>query len=188
MDSDYHVPPDKTSRMREAKKNGIDLHIWSKKEIENYLIVLPAILRLIIKKKPQLSQKLTLIKLEESLNLICESLKDELIDDYASEIGKFFRSKNRIIDFTDNYKELSYEMKNINRVARNHVKQNWNHRISILPGKKLLKELNKWLVSNYSVSFGTIELASALKSEELDPEIKNIIIKIDEVKDLNPAI
>ncbi len=185
LDSDYHIPPDKNSRLKEAKKNGINLHIWNKKEIENYLIVPEAILRVILNKKPTLKGKITLEILNKAINDISESLKDELIDDFASEIGKFFRSTNKIIDFTNNDKELNYETKNMNRVARNHVKQNWNNKLNIIPGKKLLKELNKWLAEDYKINFGTIELSSELRKEEVDKELKTVIVGIDEIKDIN---
>ena len=188
LDSDYHIPPDKDSRLKEAKNNGISLHIWNKKEIENYLIVPQAILRIILKKKPILIDIINLKKLNEVINNICESLKDELIDDFASEIGKFFRKANRIIDFTNNDKELTYEAKNINRVARKHVNNNWNKKLNIVPGKKLLRELNKWLAENHKVSFGTIELSSELQKNEIDNELRIVLINIDKVKDINCKI
>jgi len=184
LDSDYHIPTDKESRLKEAKKNGINLHIWNKKEIENYLIVPSAILRVIIKKKESLKNKITIARLEKVIDEICESLKDELIDDFASEIGKFFRRKNKIIDFTDNNKELKYETKNMNRVARKHVKNNWNQKLNIIPGKKLLKELNKWLAEEHKVNFGTIELSSELRKEEIDTELKIVMNSIENLKEI----
>ncbi|MDA9202370.1 hypothetical protein N9O58_05685 [Flavobacteriaceae bacterium] len=144
----------------------------------------PSKLRVILNKKPTLKSKITLDILNDGINEICESLKDELIDDFASEIGKFFRNTNKIIDFTNNDKELNYETKNINRVASNHVKKNWNKKLNIIPGKKFLKELNKWLVEHYKVNFGKIELSSELRKDEIDKELKTVITSIDEIKDI----
>ncbi len=50
LDSDYHSEIEKNERLEEAKLKGIDLHIWRKKEIENYFIVPVAIERIIIKR------------------------------------------------------------------------------------------------------------------------------------------
>lgn len=184
LDSDYHIPPDKEFRLEEAKKNGINLHIWYKKEIENYLIVPSAILRVILNKKESLKNKITIESLEKVIDEICESLKDELIDDFASEIGKFFRNNNKIIDFTDNNNELNYETKNMNRVARKHVNNNWDHKLNIIPGKTLLKELNKWLAEKHKVNFGTIELSSEIRKEEIDIELKTVISCIENLTEI----
>src|SRR5439155_18436202 len=43
FDSDYHTEEEKIKRLEDAKANEINLHIWSKKEIENYLLVPSAI-------------------------------------------------------------------------------------------------------------------------------------------------
>ena len=51
FDSDFHVEEEKKQRLLDAKSNDINLHIWNKKEIENYLLVPSAICRLIKDKK-----------------------------------------------------------------------------------------------------------------------------------------
>ena len=39
LDSDYHTPQQITARLAQAADAGVDLHIWKRKEIENYLLV-----------------------------------------------------------------------------------------------------------------------------------------------------
>ncbi len=39
FDRDFHTPAQIAMRKNEAQKKGLSLHIWSKKEIENYLLV-----------------------------------------------------------------------------------------------------------------------------------------------------
>jgi len=182
LDSDYHIPPEKEKRYKEANKYGISLHIWKMKEIENYLIIPAAITRLIYRKKPKSKSTLSEELISQQIEAICEDLKSELIDDFASEIGKYYRRDNKIIDFTDNDKELKYETKNINKVARKHVNKHWEDKISIVPGKKLLKELNIWLAEKYKTNIGTNELANEIALNEINSEMRHVIRSIELVK------
>jgi hypothetical protein len=47
FDSDYHTDEEIEERITDAKRLSVELHIWKKKEIENYLLVPSAINRLI---------------------------------------------------------------------------------------------------------------------------------------------
>lgn len=179
LDSDYHIPPETEERIEEANKHKISLHIWSMKEIENYLLVPSAILRLLLQKKPQLSSKVSIQLLCDQIDSIIESYKSEITDDYASEIAKYYRPLNKIIDFTDNGQELKYEVKNINKVARKLVDLRWGNKKVIAPGKTVIKELNKWLSENYKINFGVIELARIMRKNEIPKEMKMVIEQIE---------
>ncbi len=39
LDSDYHTLAEIQFRLEEARKHQVELHIWQKKEIENYLLI-----------------------------------------------------------------------------------------------------------------------------------------------------
>jgi hypothetical protein len=45
FDSDYHTEEQIAERYDEATKRGVELHIWTKKEIENYFLVPNAVFR-----------------------------------------------------------------------------------------------------------------------------------------------
>lgn len=47
LDSDYHTEAEIEERLREARERGVELKIWQRKEIENYLLVPQAISRVI---------------------------------------------------------------------------------------------------------------------------------------------
>ncbi len=184
LDSDYHVPPEIEERMVEAKKQKINLHIWLRKEIENYLLVPEAILRLVLHKKPSLAKKLSLKLIQDKIDSLIESCKDEITDDYASEIAKYYRVNNSLVDFVDSGADLKYEVKNINKIARNLVKSKWENKVELAPGKTIIRELNKWLTNTYKVSFGKVELAGEIRSNEFTAEIIRIIDAIENNKDL----
>jgi energy-coupling factor transporter ATP-binding protein EcfA2 len=178
FDSDFHIPPEQGYRKTEAKKQNINLHIWERKEIENYLIVPSAIYRLINKKR-KLPKSLTVELIEKKINELIEDCKEEIVDDFASEIAKYYRPANILDDFIDGGDQLKYEAKNFNKLARAYVSRRWTNKVSIAPGKRILKELNKWLSSDFKVSFGIIELASELTKQEMPEELKKIIDSIE---------
>ena len=185
LDSDYHLPPDKQNRLSEAKKNDIELHIWNQKELENYLVVPEAILRAVIIKKPEIRDKLILETLVRQIDLICEDMKEEVIQDFAGEIDKYYRKDHTIIDFTNENKELKFELKNSMKVAKKYVESRWGNKIEIVPGKKLLKEINKWLNVNYKVNFSTLQLASTITKAEMPHELIGVFNSIENLDTMN---
>lgn len=184
FDSDYHIPPEKEDRKNEAKKQKINLHIWAKKEIENYLLVPDAIFRLIKRKKPKLAKTVTPETLTNKIDTIIDSYKEEITDDYASEIAKYYRNANTLEDFVGDGDQLKYEAKNFNKLARNYVSSKWANKISIAPGKTIIRELNKWLSEEYKVNFGVVELASEIQKSEMPQELRNVIEAIENNNEL----
>lgn len=52
LDRDYHVPEELQERRDDAQQRGVELHIWSSKEIENYFIVPIVIARVVCARAP----------------------------------------------------------------------------------------------------------------------------------------
>ena len=81
LDSDYHTPGQIAERYEDAKKRHVQLHIWQRKEIENYL-VLPAVISRVVasrisgrKKKTPSSEDV-----EAKVIDIADKLEDEILD------------------------------------------------------------------------------------------------------------
>lgn len=47
LDSDYHSESEISGRYEDARKRGVNLHVWSRKEIENFLLQPLAIRRVL---------------------------------------------------------------------------------------------------------------------------------------------
>lgn len=167
FDSDYHTEEEKVKRLKDAEANEINLHIWCKKEIENYLLIPNAIARHVKSKKKQadLQEK----QITAIINNFCEELKDDVIDNFAIEI------KNR-----DNSKDL----KTINQQARKYINERWqNESWNLVPGKSIAAKLFSWISETYKVSLNKFSLAREITLSEIDPEIIKVITCIENKTD-----
>jgi len=163
LDSDYHSQTEIEDRLNEAKEIGICLHIWTKKEIENYLISPTAMFR-ILKRNSRTSKPLTVRIIENKLEEIAEEMKTEITDKFADEI----QSKNK-----------KWQPSTVNKEARKIVESVWKKKLDIISGKELINKFNNWCNSQYKTSLSINGLARELTHEEIPDEAKKIIKAIE---------
>jgi hypothetical protein len=167
FDSDYHTEEEKSKRLVDAKTNEINLHIWSKKEIENFLLVPEAIVRLIKTKKKQV--ELSPGEIAKVITSFCDDIKDDIIDNYAIEI------RNR---------DTSKDLKTINQLARKYVNERWDEcKWNLVSGKTILAKLFNWINDNYKISLNKFALAREIALREIDSEIIKVITCIENKTD-----
>ena len=164
FDSDYHTEKQKNERLNDAKKLNVQIHIWKKKEIENYLIVPTTILR-IIKEESKRAITITVSDIEEKISQIVKSNEEEILHNFATEL----QCEDRKLSIPTVMKE-----------AKKYIDKLEN-RIS---GKTLISEINKWTHENFKVTLNPIKLANRIESNEIDNEIKNVITSIEKYSDL----
>ena len=173
LDSDYHTPEAISARYGEAARVGVFLHIWQRKEIENYLLVPGAIMRVILAKSRKKNiDGLTEERVQLRLEKIAESQKDEAFDAIAQETLSENRAKGS---------------KFANEIARKRIDTAWassEGRLSAISGKFLLSKLSEWSQSRFDVSLGARRLARELRADEIDPEMRNVISAIAEGRTL----
>ncbi|GAB3026280.1 ATP-binding protein [Niabella terrae] len=163
FDSDYHTEDEKLKRLSDAKENEINLHIWNKKEIENYLLVPAAIFRLIKAKRK--SAEVDEVAVANAIDNFCEELKDDVIDSFATEI------RNR---------DTSKDLKTANQQARKYVNERWNkEKTSLCSGKELLSKLFLWAAETYKASLSKFGVAREINLSEVDSEIIKTITCIE---------
>lgn len=165
LDSDYHTPQEIEARQRDAEAKNVRLHVWQRKEIENYLIVPAAIRRLISQHcaEPPSEDEIT-----DKLLQIAECNKDEVYDTFAESFLLEDRGKGSKI---------------ANARSRAHLDPIWSneqgslHRVS---GKVLLSALSDWSKSQFGVSFGIATILGALKREDLSAEVVAVMSSLAE--------
>jgi AAA15 family ATPase/GTPase len=163
LDSDYHSQSEIEERIKEAKDIGVCLHIWGKKEIENYLLSPSAIYR-ILYRNTRTSKPLSLQIIEDKLDDLAEEMKIEITDKFADEI----QSKNR-----------KWQPSTVNIEARKLVNSLWIKKMDIISGKELITKFNDWSNKQYKTSLSVNALARELHQDEIPSEMGKIITDIE---------
>lgn len=166
LDSDYHFDDEIAERYAEARANDIELHVWRRKEIENYFCVPGAIARVICERNDEANYETVLRDVEDAVGRISNELRQGVVDDVATE-------------YSSREKKKSY--KTVKRYAENIVRKKWatnEGRNELVPGKELLSSLSAWAQDKYKVSFGVITLSRAMTVNEIVPEMSNVIRSI----------
>ena len=163
LDSDYRTPTELDARQKEAQDRNVRLHVWKRKEIENYLAV-PAVIQRVIavgcQKPPSLDE------IAEKIVEITEGKKNEVQDNFAESFLLEDKSKG---------------LKSAIAKARAFLDPIWSksdyshHRVS---GKVLLSALSAWSKSQFGVSFGIPALLRSLRREDLASEVVAVISAI----------
>ena len=164
FDSDYHTEEEIKTRKEEATKIGVNIHIWERKEIENYLIVPTTILR-ILKTESKKTAHLTVGDIEVIIAEKSKLMEDELIDKLADGIQNFARKQ---------------KVSSARKIAKAKIDKLENR----VCGKDLISLLSKWTQDNYKVSLSPIKLAAYMQPPEIDSELKTIIETIEKCQDI----
>jgi hypothetical protein len=164
FDSDYYSDDSKKLRIEEGIKLGIEIHIWEKKELENYLIVSTTILR-ILKEESRRSLTQTVADIDGKIEQIVEELKDDTIHNLANELQK----ENRKLSIS---------------AAIKKAKQSIDKLENKVSGKEVIARLSQWSQETYKVSLSPIKIANNLEKNEISEEVIKIISAIEEYKSL----
>jgi hypothetical protein len=167
LDSDYHTTEEINERLEEAKNRNISLHVWKKKELENYLLVPETIQRLINQKIAAGKKPPSLPIVVRKFEQICADLLDDTVDSYATVI----HARDRRITVATAIQR-----------ARDAVALRWKNvqeRIGVVGGKKALARLAEWSQNKFGVSIGAVGLAAALTAEEIDPDVKGVLAALE---------
>lgn len=119
------------------------------------------------KKKNILSSK----EVAEKIKVICEELKDDTTDSFASEIKNLNTKK---------------EIKTINFEARAYVNERWsNGYMNMVSGKSILAGIFVWLKEEYKISINKFMIAREFEVNEIDNEIIYVVDKIEKREDFS---
>jgi hypothetical protein len=164
LDSDYHTPTEIEARQKDAQAKNVRLHVWQRKEIENYLIAPAAIQRIISQSCPAPP---TVDEIKRKLVEIAESKKHEVYDNYLESFHVGDKAKGT---------------QTANQRARAYLDPIWAgefgglHRVS---GKAVLSALSDWSKSVHGVSFGVATILSNLRREDLAEEVEAVLASIE---------
>jgi len=169
LDRDYRSDSTITNMTIELESKNVNVHIWRRKEIENYAINFEIIFRLFIQKfkerNPISKNPLSKIDFENELLKIMDGFKAYIISQQTEEEFKT-RSDKKI------GRSSIYETMYAN------LERQWgdiNYRLIVTPGKDFFTNMNNWLNQNYHFSISASLVLSNMESNEIDPEVKDVI-------------
>jgi hypothetical protein len=154
-------------RYKSAKEHHINLHVWSKKEIENY-VLLPATITRYINNMKRKGERVEKEDVESALDEICEGLRDETHDLMSEEYIRRNRPKNAAAEG--------------NKYARGALRVQWTAlpgKLAIVGGKRVLSQISSWAQNNYGVSLNAYVLAKAAVRDELDSELISVMTALE---------
>ncbi len=159
LDSDYYPNDMIEKKYKEAHDNYLDLHIWKRKELENYLLEPQVLFRLSHQPKEKYG-----IFLEE-LGELVDTYEDRVFDQYAEHILKY-----RKIDIST-----------ANAEARGYMKDMWTNlesKLALVGGKEFIRCLNGWYKQKFFINVSVSQIISEFQKDEFDSEIVEIIKNI----------
>jgi hypothetical protein len=168
LDSDYHTEAAIESRHESAVEKNVELHVWNRKEIENYLICPAAVSRVIKSRQAQGAMHPTSEEVVEAVIKIANELKFQTIDAMAQE---YFNESRRA------------GLPNANQRARMRVEGAWNSFegiISVVSGKEMVSRLSGWSQLTYGVSFGPVSVAREMRHDEIIDEIRAVLKALED--------
>ena len=163
LDSDYHTDSQIEVRREQAIRTGIRLHIWSRKEIENYLIVPTAIVRAIEDRVAKRTRPPSLAEVEREIDQAIELYKDEAFDAISNEILLDNRALGQV---------------GANKAARTLMSQSWTDRdskLSIVSGKSVFNHIARWSQDQFGVSLNPPLIIRSMRASEVNLEMRKVL-------------
>lgn len=167
LDSDYHLPSEVLARYAEADEAGIQLQIWTRKELENFLLVASAVHR-ILSTKSKRSRCPDINDVEQALLAVAEEAIDETADGYATAYSE--GNKGTAVGTA-------------NKWGRNFVKKRRaepDGLFDIIPGKTVLLGMSAWAEGRWGVTFGPTAVARQMLPGEIASEVHEVLTAIEE--------
>lgn len=166
LDSDYHSAAEIEQRYKDAEGRGVNLHVWSGKEIENFLLQPRPIRRVLVgrvKDRPAPSES----ELRNKILELCEQERAATEDGIASALVQ----ANRNLDVTT-----------ANKVARSRVGQLWREeskRSMVVSGKDVLAGLSIWAKEEFGFAFGPPAVSRQMTLADIPDELASVIGAIE---------
>lgn len=160
LDRDYYSESQIEEQRNKSIDNHLSLHVWSKKELENYIII-PAVLFRITKQSSEMFEEFI-----EKYEGLIDTFKNDVIDCFTTKIQE---EEKKLTAGTAAAK------------AREYVNLRWTNldrKLAIVPGKELLRATNNWMRENYKKSCSMKSIFNAMDAGDVDREIVEVLTKL----------
>ena len=167
LDGDFHTPDQIAKRQQEADERGVWLHIWKRKEVENYFLVSSSIARVIAESVSRRTAPPTADEVEKVINAEACTLMEDAFDAFSQEF---------LVE------ERKGGSRQANRRARELIraKEAEVGRLGIVSGKEVFARTSDWAQREFGVSISVMRVARALRKEEVFEELLEVVREIEE--------
>ena len=170
LDRDYRTDAEVTELEQALVEAIVGVHVWSKKEVENYLLV-PDVLRRCLKSeiaRRRLSAECPSVRgVETKLMELADQYKEDVRSQMLSHVLRERRPTGE---------DPSTTIRSFN--ARFDLRWGTRNRFDLVPGKELLSDLNTWLQESFVFSTTPVRIAGHFQSSEVDPEVVSVLDEI----------
>lgn len=156
LDRDYFLEETLEKTKEEAQKHYLRLHIWERKEIENYLLNPKVLFRMTRQKEEMYSQFI------DQFERIVDECEDEVLDAIAEEYRREYPDKQA----------------KANNYARSVLKKRWTNlddKLCLVGGKKVLKKVRTWMKKEYNISPSNSAIIKHFTKEDICFEVVELI-------------
>jgi energy-coupling factor transporter ATP-binding protein EcfA2 len=171
FDSDFHTSQSISSRQQEAKSKRINLHIWNRKELENYLLI-PSVIQRIISKRMKLTH--------------APPAKEAVADRIFSIAGEFEADVMDALSHEAYIENKKDGIGSANKCARLRMYPAWNSpegRTKLACGKDVLSKISEWAQLNFKVSISATSVLNEMRLSEIPSEVVEVLTAIEEGND-----
>jgi AAA ATPase domain len=166
-DRDF-FPEEQLDKIKTELQKGFDLVlILTQKEIENYLLNLNVIQRIVANKLDN-TNKAT-FNAEAVLSEITEPYKTRCMGQYSAKRADFYRKIGR-------------DSASSNEEAIREVEECWENltsRLRIVPGKEVLKDLRTYLSKKYGISLSDTQIIEGFQRADFPNDLENVLRQLE---------
>jgi len=165
-DKDYRDSKIVDKIKNDASQEHLELHIWERKEIENYLII-PEVLYQFVPKNKGLEYEDFLAVLDTLL----DSLREDVFDSYSNQLERDSKTLSS---------GQQWNSRTCNPLAREFMNANWTsleNKIKLVGGKDFLAKVRQYFQDNYKVTLTNNKIFSKL-TEDLVPEEVRVFLSL----------
>ncbi|WP_433916761.1 ATP-dependent nuclease [Streptomyces sp. NBC_01744] len=160
LDRDYRTQSQVSSVTEKLTEAGLECHVWSKKELESYLISPSAISRISGCPLPEVERVMT-----------------EIMDPMQGEVFAKFNCERQSAERSGKMHEVNITAATLAEFAPRWAKV--EYRRSVCPPKEIMSELNKHLQNNKHKAVSFDALAKHIRQDELPDEMLQVLHMIN---------
>jgi len=168
LDRDYHSDEEIAERECEAKERDVDLYVWKRKELENYLLDPSAIAKALGRSggKAGVSPEAIL----DTMRRLADRMEDEVIDGVSDGL---YRLKRGLTPGGANKKA---------RVIVESRRSSERGLVDVVSGKSLLTRLSAWSQKKYGVGLSAAKLARHMGPDLIPDEARAVLTAIERLQ------